>query len=247
MNDLDLPHAYSDNIHFVLVRPVYLGNIGAMARLAKNFALPHLSLVDPPKQYKDAEARKMAVGAFDILKQARVFTDLKEALSEVQLSFATTCSKQRAQETVSLAEAAPLALQAAKDGNKVAFVLGDERNGLTNAELNLCHRLVRIPTARDFPSMNLAQAAAVIAYELTRAQALPDAGEDKIYPTGAEEEELLQQLGVLFDKIEFSRTYNRDVVLAEFRTLYKRLTPTKRELSLLRGVVHKLTTNYADE
>ena len=38
-------------------------------------------MVAPPKNYKDAEARKMAVGAFDILKKCQVFNELSECFS----------------------------------------------------------------------------------------------------------------------------------------------------------------------
>lgn len=229
-------------IEFILVRPVYLGNIGAMARLMKNFCFGRLTLVEPPKQYKDAEARKMAVGAFDVLKAARICSTLTEALADIQLSIGTTCAQQRAQEVITLSHVTPLVMQAIGAGNRVAIVLGDERNGLTTAELNLCHRLVRIPTDAEFPSMNLASAAAVIAYELVR-----DSGEradapadTKVYPTGREEHEFFEQLGILLDSVEFSRSYNREPVLAELRAIYKRITPTQREVALLKGIMHKL-------
>ena len=68
-----------ENVSFVLVRPYYLGNIGSAARALKNFGFQQLSLVEPPHNYKDAEARMMAVGAFDVLKAALVYDSLSQA------------------------------------------------------------------------------------------------------------------------------------------------------------------------
>ena len=89
-------------IYFVLVRPVYLGNIGAFARLLKNFGFQNLRFVDAPRNYKDAEARKMAVGAFDILKSSETFNTLQEALSDINFVVGTTAGQQRSQSPLPL-------------------------------------------------------------------------------------------------------------------------------------------------
>src|SRR3990172_12282032 len=52
--------------------------------------------------------------------------------------------------------------------NGAGLVFGSEREGLTNDELSLCHRFVRIPSSESFPSLNLAQAVAVLCYELSK-------------------------------------------------------------------------------
>jgi tRNA C32,U32 (ribose-2'-O)-methylase TrmJ len=45
-------------------------------------------------------------------------------------------------------------------------VFGPESSGLTSLELGLCHALVHVPTDPAQPSLNLAQAVLVLAYEL---------------------------------------------------------------------------------
>ena len=243
----------SSNIVFVIVRPVYLGNIGAVARAMKNFSLNDLRLVDPPKNYKDAEARKMAVGAFDILKKAKVFDTLADALKDVAISVGTTSGKQRKLNPRALAEVSKTLLDAASN-NKVAFVLGDERDGLRQEDLNRCHHIVTIPTALALPSLNLAQAACIIGYELSRlstAAALsgePDLSNtipNKELSEGQYDDELLQLFGQISDSVNFSRTYNRQQVLTEFRQLWQRMTPTKREADLLKGVLIRLNQHLS--
>ncbi len=234
-----------NNIVFVIVRPVYLGNIGAVARAMKNFSLSDLRLVSPPKNYKDAEARKMAVGAFDILKQAKLFDSLEESLKDIAISVGTTSGKQRRLKEAPrpLAQVSSLVKEAAGK-NKVAFVLGDERDGLRQEDLKRCHHIVTIPTSELLPSLNLAQAACIIGYEISR-QSFPQASvvEKPELSTGAADDELLQIFGQLSDSVNFSRTFNRQIVLSEFRQIWQRLQPTKREADLLKGILIRLNQN----
>src|SRR6185437_3456953 len=118
------------------------------------------------------------------------------------------------------------------------IVFGEERNGLLRDELLRCHLLATIPTAPSFPSLNVAQAVGLFAYELTRrlSKAAPDNNaESQIeslvaeYPTGAEDDEFFIQLDALFQNVEFTRTYNRENIITELRTFYQRSRPTVRE------------------
>ncbi len=251
MNDGDLDVGSGsgfNNIVFVIVRPVYLGNIGAVARAMKNFAFSDLRLVNPPKNYKDAEARKMAVGAFDILKQAKVFDSLSDALKDVAVSVGTTSGKQRKLTPLTLSEVSASIRESARV-NKVAFVLGDERDGLRQDDLNRCHHIVTIPTSPALPSLNLAQAACIIGYEISRLSPISEdiSGTDLSVPVaehqlsqGEYDDELLNLFGQLSDDVNFSRTFNREQVLTEFRQLWQRTRPTKREADLLKGILIRL-------
>lgn len=99
--------------------------------------------------------------------------------------------------------------------------------------------------------MNVAQAACVIAYELSRAcqgahtACAPVNFEKTVLPTGKATDDLFEQIGKLLDKIEFSRTFNKAVVTKELRRIYYNAAPTKREAELLLGVVHKMNQALA--
>jgi len=234
------------NIAFIVVKPVYLGNIGAVARAMKNFALSDLRLVDPPKNYKDAEARKMSVGAFDILKQAKLFDSLEEALHDVAIAIGTTSGHQRKLVPLALSEVSEI-IRAPANTNKVAFVFGDERDGLRQEDLNRCHHIVTIPTSPLLPSLNLAQAACVIGYELCRKESRSSSIESEELSTGANDAELLQLFAQISDSVNFSRTFNRQIVLAEFRQLWQRTRPTKREADLLKGILIRLSQHLSSK
>src|SRR5271170_1975124 len=122
-------------ISFILVRPEALGNIGSVARILKNFGFSDLRLVDAPRTYKDAESRKMAVGAFDVLKASSIFRNLPEAVDNLHFVIGTTSGHQRNQPGQSLVDALKLApLSGASE--KIGIVFGGERNGLRTEELD---------------------------------------------------------------------------------------------------------------
>jgi TrmH family RNA methyltransferase len=234
------------NVRFISCRPYYLGNIGSIARALKNFGFEHLVLVQPPNNYKDAEARMMAVGAFDVLKKCAVFDGFAPAIEEVTMVYGTTSGRQRAQNLITLQEAAEEAAALSHD-NVVAFAFGDEKNGLETDELVRCHRLVHIPTNPEFPAMNLAQAVCVTAYELTRANqfGLADRNTPPKYtrrqlPATKDENEFFTSVEELFHLIDFTRPHNKKVVFDDLRKLYQRMSPTKRELDLVRSALYRL-------
>ena len=49
---------------------------------------------------------------------------------------------------------------------RLSLVFGPESSGLTRAEMDLCHALVHVPTDPAQPSLNLAQAVLLLAYEM---------------------------------------------------------------------------------
>jgi tRNA/rRNA methyltransferase len=52
---------------------------------------------------------------------------------------------------------------------RVAFVFGPERTGLSNDDVYRCHSCLSIPTHPDYGSLNLAQAVQLIAYDWRQA------------------------------------------------------------------------------
>ena len=152
-------------VRIVLVETTHPGNIGAVARAMKTMGLSRLVLVNP-KLFPSAEATARASGADDVLMASCVVPTLADAVADCVAVFGTT-ARPRYLEWPVLAprEAAARITTLAADG-EVALVFGRERTGLTNAELELCSQAVRIPTNPEFSSLNIAQAAQILAYEL---------------------------------------------------------------------------------
>lgn len=152
---------------FVLVRPHYPENVGAAARAIKTMGITSFVLVKPGRlAVPDHEmAVKMAVKSRDILESVTQVATLDEALLGIDLAFATT-ARRGVSGIVSPRSAAERSVLCALRGERVAFVFGNEKTGLSAEDSSLCQERIRIPMAADQPSINLAQAVQIIAYEL---------------------------------------------------------------------------------
>ena len=190
----------------------------------------------------------MAVGAFDVLKKAVLYNSLNEAIEDVNLTVATSSGRRRSRTLSNLSFMVNNIIELARN-NRVAIVFGHERNGLRDDELALCNKKVRIETQEEFPSMNLAQAVCAVAYALNmggRRNLIQPSEVKKVpeLPTIKETEELLNQMSALVDNIEFSRSFNKGKVLTELKDAFERMTPTKRECSLIKGVLFNLNKKF---
>jgi tRNA/rRNA methyltransferase len=152
---------------FVLVRPHYPENVGATARAVKTMGFTQLVLVKPGRLAvpEHEMAFKMAVKSWDVLEEARRVDDLASAVAGADLVFATT-SRRGFSGVIQPREAAARAVRHAAGGGKIAFLFGNEKTGLSEADHAWATLHVRIPMAADQPSVNLAQATQIIAYEL---------------------------------------------------------------------------------
>lgn len=161
--------AHPGGARFVLVRPRNPNHVGAVARAMANFGFQDLRVVDPYEPIW-LEARS-GVGAREILLHARAGS-LDEALEGARLVLGTSDGRRKLRRPlVPLPGLADYLRGFLPEGCGAALLFGPEKTGLGNRELQRCHALVRVPTRSECPSMNLAQAAAVIAYELSRSRA----------------------------------------------------------------------------
>lgn len=158
---------FSDRLRVVLVSTRNPLNIGAAARAMSNFGFLHLRVVNP---YEPAfrEARS-AVGAADLLAEAKEFDSVAKAVADCSLVVGTTAATRRELQHPlrRLKESAALIRKRLRTG-KVALLFGSERTGLLNEALSHCDWLLRIPTRQEHRSINLGQAVAICLYELAR-------------------------------------------------------------------------------
>jgi TrmH family RNA methyltransferase len=227
------------NIRIVLVNTSHPGNIGAVARAMKNMCLEDLALVQP-QQFPHADATARASGADDVLARARVYDALDPALADCRLVFgASARPRSIAWPQVTPRQCADEASIAAASGN-VAIVFGREHSGLTNDELDRCHKLVTIPCNPDYSSLNIAAAVQVITYELLLAAGnieAPQSIEDRRLVTGAEREGFFNHLEATLEQLEFIGKSNPRLVMRRLRRLYNRVEMDENELNILRGIL----------
>lgn len=231
----------SGSVRIVLVETSHPGNIGAAARALKNMSLDELVLVRP-KQFPDPDATARASGAADLLANARVESDLATALRGCGLVFATT-SRARDQyfRVLDVREAAVRIVSAASSA-PVAVLFGSERAGLTNAELQNAHALLRIPANEAYASLNLGMAVQIVAYEIMRARAqaggAPDAPPSEPPAPPEDMERLYAHLDQVLGEIGFrDRTQNGTHLMQRIRRLFQRAEPDLNEVNILRGIL----------
>lgn len=230
------------NIRIVMVNTSHPGNIGAAARAMKNMGLQSLYLVEP-KVFPSAEATSRASGADDLLAQAVVCDTLDEALAECSLVIGASARLRSI--TWPQLDPRQCAAQVMAECGKgpVALVFGREHAGLTNAELSRCHYLVNIPTNPEYPSLNIAAAIQVVAYEVRMwAEAGSDGADKPVVEqvelaTVDEVEQFYAHLESVMIESEFLDPAKPKHLMHRLRRLYNRARLEKQELNILRGIL----------
>jgi tRNA/rRNA methyltransferase len=151
----------------VLCRVEGAMNVGAACRAMKSMGLTRLVFASCP-EYDEVEVRTHALHAFDVYLAAARYADLGTALAEYSYAAGFTRRKgQRRKESLAVDTfAASLAGSGTQHG---ALVFGNERDGLSDAELALCDDAVSIPSSEMFPSLNLSHAVQIACWELRKA------------------------------------------------------------------------------
>jgi TrmH family RNA methyltransferase len=165
---------WKNNIYFILVEPKEPGNIGSAARAIKNMDFKNLRLVNPPSLDTD-EARMFAHGSREILNKAKSFASREDALGDMQYVVGTTRRRGRRRGAFIAVAKSASGLYEIAASNKVAILFGREDRGLFNDEVDRCGFMINIPASKKQPSINLAHAVMIIAYELSAA-AVKDRG-----------------------------------------------------------------------
>ncbi|MCC7305695.1 MAG: RNA methyltransferase [Alphaproteobacteria bacterium] len=242
---------------FILVRPQMAENIGAAARGMLNFGLTDLRLVAPRDRWPSKKAITMAAKALDGPVKVKVFKTLAEAAADLNILYATTARHRDLEKSVLVPEQAARDAQARmKKKQKPGFVFGPERTGLENDEIALCQKLITIPVNPEFPSLNLAQAVLLIAYEINHQGhqahqgklnknlgALGVLGGKKTTPAPqAKQEELMARLINELDKNQFFKSKNlKPTMTRNIRAMLIRAEWTDQEIRTFHGIISTLT------
>jgi TrmH family RNA methyltransferase len=231
-----------DDIRFVLVRPGSGGNVGAAARALKNTAFRSLWLVEP-RRVAGVEAERMAHGATDILRGARRVASLEDALTGCRWVVGATRRLGRRRGTPWTPRALAAAVRGEPGRRPLALVFGPEEDGLGLAELRLCHDLVRIPAAPAQPSLNLAQAVLVLAYELyVHGLETPDAAPPRPAPDATLEqlEGMYAHLEAMLLQVGFVRPDTAPARMLALRRVLGRARLRPGDVRLLRGICRQV-------
>ncbi|MCY4542367.1 MAG: RNA methyltransferase [Rhodobacteraceae bacterium] len=154
---------------FVFVRPQLGENLGAAARAMLNFNLTRMRVVQPPEDWLGGAAVARASGAGRVLDEAEVHSDLESALRDFHHVYATSSrARELAKPVLESVDAMKAIHSQMRQGMRVAVLFGPERTGLTNRDLACANSIVEVAANPDYPSLNLAQCALLIASDCYR-------------------------------------------------------------------------------
>lgn len=223
-------------IRIVLVEPREAGNVGAAARVMKNFGHRDLWIVgEHPELHPLADW--WASGADDVVAEAHFVPTLGEALADAHVTIATTSSRGRTT-PVDLTPREVAAISASLASDQIlALVFGRENSGLTRDEVVMCQRTCSVPTDPGYPTMNLAQTVGIFCYELSTIVPSPQSRE--LAPAGLVER-LHQRAEALLLEVGFLHANNPDRIYDDVRAMAGRADLDEREVKILLGIVRQV-------
>lgn len=236
----------------MLVRPKEDGNVGAVARVARNFGVDRLTIV-APRAALGQEARRRSMAGLALLKDARVVPTVAEAVAGTDFVVGSTDLSTGRSNAYLRRSVSPerLGEMLAPVVGRVSLLLGPEDNGLSRGELAGCDLLVHVPAARVFPTLNLSHAAGLILYGIHRGRAPADPestpAPEVLELNGREKELLLARVEEIARKTGYPSHKRKGLVLL-YRRLLGRSMPAEAEvrmlLGFLRGIDRKVAKSH---
>lgn len=220
-------------------------NIGATARAMLNFGFTGLRLAAPRDGWPNPKAAAMAAGASLVIDQAQVYATIDEAIADCHYVLATTARpRELATPVMTPAEAAQNLKERIGKKQRCAVLFGGERSGLTSDDVARADGIISIPANPAFASINLAQAALIIAYEWGQCVETineRDLGADCNPAVRSEVQHFLRRLEQSLEEANyFFPAEKSDGMKRNLRAAISRAGFTKNEIHTLHGVVKAL-------
>ncbi len=232
-----------DNLSIVLERPRSAGNIGSVARAMNNTGLTQLILIDPC-EYLIEECFKMAMGSIQIVQNARVASNMTEALEGFQVVIGTSRRRGRIRKALLTPHEVGEKIVSSVSANKVALVFGNEKDGLNNDDLFKCDWITTIPASSKQPSLNLAQAVLIYGYE-TYVQSLEKKNGEalKLGPSVASlesREKMYELMNQTLSRIGFYEHGSPTNLMRSLKQLFGKSNLSSRDVRIIKGIFSQM-------
>jgi TrmH family RNA methyltransferase len=218
------------------VEPQEAGNVGAAARVMKNFGFESLTIAGTHPELQPLSSW-WASGADDVVQRATFTPALFDAIRDAHVTIATTSLRARTMAPgMTPFDVADLFASLAED-QTMALVFGREDSGLTREEVMACQRTASIPTNPEFPVMNLAQAVGAFCFALSQVRRAP---RERELATAAMVERLHERVQALLVEVGFLHDNNPDRIYDDLRSIAARADLDAREATILLGIIHQI-------
>ena len=222
-------------LRIVLVEPREAGNVGAAARVMKNFGFDELWIAGEHPELLPVSSW-WASGADDLLGRVHFAPSLLDAIADAHLTVATTSMRGRTTPVSHTPRTLAQTFASMSEEQTLALVFGREDSGLTREELLLCQQTAGIPTNAAFPTMNLAQSICVFCYELS---AIAPSSAPRELADAASIERLHQRAQELLRDVGFIHD-DHPSIYEDLRVMAGRAGLDAREATILLGIIRQI-------
>ncbi len=232
----------SSNISFILHKPQLSENIGSCARALKNFNFKNLLIVEPKPIFPNDKILATSVGAKEIIKKAKIFSNLEESLNNIDILVATSARfRNKNIRHISLSD-----LNKINYNKKVGFLFGSEASGLSNNEISYADYTLQIPTNKKFKSLNLSHSLIIIVQILSGIIFNKKTNFKKSNKINrATKNDIKNMLNFCIKNLEqknfFKHSEKKPIMLENLRSIFYKMELSEKETRILSSVFAGLT------
>mgnify|MGYP000927603209 CR=1 FL=1 len=233
----------TNKVGFVLVKPQLPENIGFCARALKNFGFKKMDLVDPKEKWPNKKAIATSVGANDILKKAKIYSNIKTAIDNYDIIYASSARKRDINKKHLSFKQFIESIKKNKN-KKIGVIFGPEASGLSNEDITHSNYIFKIPVSKNFESINLSHSLILVCFELFKV----------LKPGYLKKQKKLTDItskktfNIFFDFLEsrlekkgfFSPKEKKKIMLINLRNIFGRMELSNKEIRILSSVFSKL-------
>ena len=228
---------------FILVKPQLGENIGACARSMKNFGFKKLNIVSPKFIFPNHKTKVTSVGAYDIIKNTKVFKQVDSAIKEFDLVISLSARRRDINKKhISMRDFS--SILNSRKYSKIGLMFGPESSGLSNKDLALSNFVLQIPTSKNFKSLNLSHSITIICYEIFKAlnnKSFIKKGKKMRISSKSKIMSVVKHLLKLLDeKNFFLPKEKKHSMILNIHNLIYRLEPNDKELRILASIISSL-------
>ena len=233
----------TNKVGFVLVKPQLPENIGFCARAIKNFGFKKLDLVNPKEKWPNRKSLATSVGANDILKKTKVYSNIKSATHSYDILYASSARKRDINKKHLSFKQFIESIKKNKN-KKIGIIFGPEASGLSNEDISYSNYIFKIPVSKNFESINLSHSLIIVCFELFKVLKPGYLQKHKKLTDVTSKKKFNTFFDFLEDKLEkrgfFTPKEKKRIMLINLRNIFGRIQLSDKELRILSSVFSKL-------
>ena len=236
-----------NKISFILHKPQLSENIGACARAIKNFSFSNLFLINPKPIFPNDKILATSVGAKDIINKAKVFNNIEDAISKIDILVATSARfRNKNIKHISISD-----LNNIDFSKRIGFLFGSEAAGLSNNEISYADYTLQIPSNLKFRSLNLSHSLIIIAQLVSGVISTKKNKFEKSKKIkNASKKDIINMLNLCIKNLDnrhfFHPPEKKPIMLENLRSIFYKMNLSQKETRILSSVFAGLSKKKVD-